>query len=261
MDREHARAVAAARFCWLGLAALAFDLANVTIKIPFLWRGVTVADAIEVVGVYVVLALYAWTARVVGEPDRARRGVLSAAAITYALGHGIHLAANSVHDMLQRTGTGDPWRLAILWDEYVGHYMVDAARIGFAVGLTWVERGATREACGEAPPFGGGATAFLPFARPALLYLGALAYGFIYFAAAVEGQTVPMALPFCAAYAAWSAGAALRDRRGGRLAGVSAPARAFFTAAAWISLLLFAVWGIWRQGFPEFTKTGILQGP
>ncbi len=79
--------------------------------------------------------------------------------------------------------------------------------------------------------------------------LGALAYGFIYFATGVEGQTVPLALPFSLAYAVWS----LARRRS-----ESGAVRAFYTIAALTSILLFLVWGVWHRGFPEFSRTGLL---
>ena len=79
----------------------------------------------------------------------------------------------------------------------------------------------------------------------------AAAYGFIYFATAVEGQTVFLALPFCVALAIY--GVAARSTPPSR-----APVRAFYVAAAFVSLLLFAIWGVWQRGFPEFTRTGIL---
>ena len=232
------------RLAALGFAALAFDLGSVLIKAPLAWRGVTWGDAIEVAGVYVVLLLY--------------RSIRSAATVRAAgtratlleLGHGVHVAANSAHDMLSVTGGADPWGLVTLWDEGIGHALADLGRVAFAIGLTWTESAAALVA-------GGGASR-AP-ARPEghrwLLPLGAVAYGFIYFGTAVEGQTAPLALPFCAAYAAWSAWRTLRSRRSGA---VDTPIRAFYTIASWIALLLFAVWGTMEGGLPEFTKVGIL---
>jgi len=228
----------------------------VLLKAPFVWRGVTWGDAIEVAGVYVVLALYRSVRRAATtEASGARARLLEFAAITYALGHGIHVAANSAHDMLSATGGGDPWGLVALWDEGIGHYLTDIGRIAFAIGLTWTESAAARGAARGAARDVAARSAARPDASRRLLLPGAAAYGFIYFATAVEGQTAPLALPFCAAYAAWSARRAIRA---GKTGAVDAPIRAFYTVAAWMALLLFAVWAAMEGGLPEFTKVGIL---
>jgi hypothetical protein len=238
----HTGAAISTRLLFLGLAAAALDLGSVYLKAPAAPTGVTVGDWISAAGAYVVLGLYAWVAATVGR-GRARPALLLlAAGITYALGTGIHLSANSIHDMLDRTGGADPWRLAYFWDETAGHYLVDAARIEFALALTSMERGAA----------GSEAAAGRPGGRAAIL-VGALAYGFIYFATAVEGQTVPIALPFSLLYAGWSV-LASRGRRGG----VPEPVRGFYTAAAVVSLVLFSIWGVWHRGFPEFSTTGFI---
>lgn len=211
------------------------------VKAPFAWRGVTWGDAIEVAGVYVVLALYASIAANAGAP---RRAILGFAATSYALGHGIHVAANSASDMLAATGGNDPWGVVTLWDERIGHYLVDAGRVAFAIALTWMESRVASEASGPSA------------SSRWLIGVGAVAYGFIYFGTAVEGQTAPLALPFCAMYAAWSLWSA--RRRSTEANGTGTPIRAFFSIAAWVALLFFAVWGFLQGGLPEFTKTGVL---
>jgi len=34
--------------------------------------------------------------------------------------------------------------------------------------------------------------------------------------------------------------------------------RTFYSIAAWVALLFFAIWGVLQRGLPEFTKAGIL---
>jgi len=222
----------------------------VLIKAPAIPRGVTWGDAIEIAGVFVVLAFYVWVAAALVRPGGPwPRGVsflLLVAFTSYALGHGMHVAANSIHDMMAETGTVDGWGLVTFWDEGMGHVLADVARILFVVALLGLER--TRSAGGDTEHLAGrsmiGVQRLLPIA-------GALAYGFIYFATSVEGQTVYLALPFCAILAIH--GIASRSTPQGH-----APIRSFFTAAAFVSLLLFAIWGVWHRGFPEFTRAGIL---
>jgi hypothetical protein len=229
------------RLLFLGVAAAAVDLCSVYLKLRAAPVGVTVGDWISGAGAYLILGLYAWVAAAAGAGRARTPLLLLAAGITYALGTGIHLSANSIHDMLDKTGGADPWKLAYFWDETAGHYLVDAARIGFAVALTRMERGGVSPAAGVSGSGGGLA-----------ILAGAIAYGFIYFATAVEGQTVPIALPFTVLYAGWS----LTSVRGG-LKG-AARVRSFYTAAALASLALFAIWGVWHRGFPEFSTTGFI---
>jgi hypothetical protein len=228
----------------LGIVALATDLGGVLWKTPLGPTGVTAGDWIDALATFVVIALYASIAS--GLAARARRpvpSILYVVATAYAMGRGIHLAANSIHDMIDHTGGADPWGLVYLWDEHVSHYMVDAARISFAVVLVSIE-GRSAAVAGNERTAGGRA-------GWAALLVGAVAYGFIYFASAVEGQTVPLALPYSLAFGVWGIGG------GGRVS-VYGPARAFFTVAALTSLFFFAVWGIWKHGFPEFSRTGFI---
>lgn len=235
------------RLVALGIASVAADLGAVFFKTPLGPTGVTVGDWIDALGAFVVIALYVWI--VSGLSARERRpypAFAHLAAVAYAMGRGIHLAANSIHDMIARTGGADPWGLVHFWDERVGHYLVDVARVVFAVGLASLERpsGSAGGTLGSGSGAGRGGRA--------AVVVGALAYGFTYFASAVEGQSVPLALPFSLAFAAWGVGSAARGRALG-------PTRTFFTGAALVSLLLFAVWGIWQRGFPEFTHAGLIR--
>jgi hypothetical protein len=210
----------------------------VLIKTPLLRPGVTLGDGIEAVGVFVVLALFAQTCRL------ARGwGLLAGfAAVTYAFGHGIHLAANSIHDLADRSGLGDPTGLLDFWDERAGHWLTESGRALFAVSLLAAPR---RDSVARGAPGGG----------PALLTaLGGVAYGFITFASAVEGQTVPLVLPF---YLVLAAIVPLSARVPGFAPG-ERWVRLFFLVAAATALLLFAFWGFWQHGFPEFTRAGIV---
>jgi hypothetical protein len=242
LGQDHARSLnQSTSLLLLGIASAAFDVGCVLIKTPFLRSGVTAGDAIEAIGVFVVLALFARVGRLAG-PDLPRSGgapragvLLGIAATAFAFGHGIHVAGNSIHDLADRSSLGDPTGLMSFWDENVGHYLVDSGRALFAIALTSISWGASSgSARGSAAALAGG----IPF-------------GFTVFASAVEGQTVPLVLPFTALYAGWSILARDPFRRGGAV-------RTFFTAAAWTSLLFFVIWGVWQRGFPEFTRAGIV---
>lgn len=227
----------AARLAWLGILSALLDVGSAYIKIPLAPRGVTAGDMIQLLGTLPLLALYASIALDLHarHPSPRLAFLLFVAGVTFALGSGIHVAANSIHDMLDHTKLGDPWGLAYFWDEHLGHYMVDASRAAFAVGLTALES--------KSP-------AASEDGAPWRLPLGALAYGFIYFATGVEGQTVPLALPVSIGFAIGSLA------RGGPW--TARPVRTFYAVAAIVSIVLFLIWGVWHRGFPEFSRTGLL---
>ena len=223
-------------------------------KTPFLRSGLTAGDALEAVGVFAVTALYVWIARSALAGGGGAPVLVVFAAATYAFGHGIHLAANSLHDLLLGAGGSDPSGLYDFWDEHVSHYLIDSGRVLFAGALLW---GTARTPAGlgslsadkGAPARGWGAAL--------ATVVGGAVYGFVTFTAAVEGQTVPLMLPLFALLAAWSA---LAQRRAPAERGSArATVLAFYAAASWTGLVFFAIWGIWQRGFPEFTRAGILR--
>ena len=229
-----------ARLAWLGISLAVLNLAAVYVKIPVLRPGVTVGDLIDIATPVILVFLYALVVRAVATAGsnagastaRFRAGprmLLAIGGFALVLGHGMHVAANSIHDAIARAGIQDPGGLVNWWDERVSHLAIDGSKVAMCLGLTALERGKSAEADG-------------------LLWLGAAAYGFIYFAGGVEGQTVMLLLPFCAAYIVWSV---LRGRP-------FPPVRRFYTLGALVSVVLFAVWGIWHRGFPEFSAVGLI---
>jgi len=222
------------RLAWLGIASAALDLGAVYVKVPVLRPGVTWGDLIDIATPFILVFLYALVLRALSvAPSSRTRLLLVVGGFCLILGHGIHVAANSIDDALARAGAADPQGLVDWWDEHVSHSLIHGSKAALCVALTALE--ARR---------GAGAAARLS----PLLLLGALAYGFIFFADGVEGQTVPILLPFAILYLAWSIG------RGRPWATV----RLFYTLAAIVSILLFATWGIGHRGFPEFSKVGLV---
>jgi hypothetical protein len=228
----------AVRLGWLGIASAALDLAAVYWKTPVIRPGVTCGDLVDVFTPILLVLLYALVLRQISvDPARDRRPRLFFAigCIAMLIGHGIHVAANSIHDAIDRAGLMDPGGLVNWWDEHVSHYAVHGAKALLCVALTTLEAGKNPS----------------EEKRPLLFWIGALAYGFIVFTEGVEGQTVPLVLPFVVLYLAWSVG------RGRPLA----PVRLFYTLAALVSILLFAYWGIAHHGFPEFSQVGLVPRP
>jgi hypothetical protein len=228
---------------WLGLAFLSLYMASVYIKVPFARAGVTLGDLIDMATPLILIFLYVRVGRALGAGTTATPGrswprlLLILGGFALVLGHGMHVAANSIHDAIDRARITDPYGLINWWDERVSHFTIDFSKIALCIGLTAIESGhdETGRSPGRVPALG-------------LLTLGALAYGFICFAAGIEGQTMALLLPFSILYPVWS----LTRRR------PFPPVRRFYTLGAMVSIALFTVWGVWHHGFPEFSAVGLI---
>jgi len=176
-----------------------------------------------------------------GTGDAADLAFMAFAAL-WLLGHGMHLSANSIHNLvdadtrrhtLDIAGTG-LYRLIYFYDEHLSHPLWYAGMLALASLLV------AREA--RVP-------ADLATAGRVTVAAGVV-YGFTLFCTFVEGQTVYLGLPFAALATAYT----LRARR--TLA--RRPLAAFFGVAFLVALLLFAGWGLYWRGFPQFTDVGLI---
>ncbi len=164
-------------------------------------------------------------------------------AAIWVMGQGMHLSANSVNNLAESmareggidiTGTSI-YQLTYFFDEYLSHYLWHIGVLGFA-GLL-IYREARQPAEGETIWWA--------------TILAGILYGFTLFAIFLEGQTVPIGLPFTVliVIASYLAG---RGKMGFR------PLTAFFFIATLIATLLFAGWGLYWGGFPEFSEVGLI---
>ena len=174
------------------------------------------ADWIDLITPYVVTGAAAGALRA-ARATRLTWMVFWFAAVLYTQGQSIHLAANSVCNAV-------PGQPAYLWDEHVGHYLW---YIGFALIV------ATLAATLSERRHRGGAGA----------HLLALLVGFTNFTNCVEGQTPILGIATAVLFVGW--GFVTRDGLG----------RVLLTGYGF-SLLLFAGFGIWQGGFPEFSTLG-----
>ncbi len=151
----------------------------------------------------------------------ATRGPVFAAVVAgvlYVHGHGVHLAANSIHN------EGVDTDVVYFWDERFSHIEAVLGWFGLVAAFCLAERISRRPAT----------------MSPALLTLAALLLGATFFTSTVEGQTWWLELPAAALFGVW----ALRAPR----PLLRAAAGAFAVGAA-----LIAVWAIWHGGVPEFS--------
>jgi hypothetical protein len=164
---------------WVALTALAYVVLHHLGLLPdglgAAPRETQWADWLDLLVPFLVLAPAAMALSVAPASRRAWV-VFGVGAVTYATGHGIHLAANSV-------GNADPGPTAHLWDEVVGHeiWYAGVALVVAALALTMAGR-----------------------PRPGWVgYLLALAVGATWASNAVGGGTVVTSLVVALAFAGW----------------------------------------------------------
>ena len=142
-----------------------------------------------------------------------------AAGVLYVHGHGVHLAANSIHN---EGAEGDA---VYFWDERFSHIEAVLGWFGLVAVFCLAERITPRSTEGSSPR---------------VLGLAAVLLGWTFFTSTVEGQTWWLELPAAALFVAWA---------------VRAP-RPLLRAAAGafaVGALLIGVWAIMHGGVPEFS--------
>jgi hypothetical protein len=228
---------------------LAYSLAFAAFLLvpPFLGFGrglhadTTVADVFDLLTPLVLIPL-SWAVFSRASPERPTATATTLFLVTAALwvlGHGIHLAANSISNLVDNAAATTPPTvrdLAHFYDEVLGHYLWHAGILGF--GALVIRR--AWEATFTATPV----NAALP-----VVLLSAASYGFTLFLIVVEGGTVPLSLPASALLAAaglwrWRAAHSLH------------PVIAMFVAAHALAVVLLLAWAIWQGGFPQFSDVG-----
>ena len=164
-------------------------------------------------------------------------------AVFWVEGHGIHLGANSINNLIgylaksqvvDITST-DIFTLTYFFDEYLSHYLWHIGILGLAALLIYREWHQPTEQ----------ATTWWA------TILGGIIYGFTFFCIFLEGKNVVMGFPYAAAIVIF---ALISERK--KLA--HRPVLAFFFIACLLAFLLFAGWGLYWGGFPEFSDVGLI---
>lgn len=195
------------------------------------------ADALDLLTPLILIPLYWLLFSDDHRVPRARNLVILflVLAALWTLGHGMHLAANSISNLLG-PGSTDVHDLVHFYDEVLSHYLWHIAIVGLSILLL----------SGLPTPRLHSALASWTTVIPA-----AFLYGFTYFAAVNEGGTVPFGLP-----AAVLVLLAILAKRRSHIR--SASLVAFFFLGYALALVLFAAWFAYWGGFPEFSATGLI---
>jgi hypothetical protein len=223
-----------------------FFLALIVLRIPFpLYPLMSCQDAIDLLTPLILIPVcWLMFKEAAGrESSRIEELVFIAFAVLWVLGHGMHLAANSINNLaeaLARTrgidilGTSI-YRLTYFIDEHLSHCLWHFGILGLA-GLTIYRESRS--------PRG------IPTVWPVMIPAGLL-YGFTYFCIFLEGQTVLLGLPFAVLVTLLSL---VFERNNLALR----PFLAFFFVASLAAVVLFMGWGLYWNGFPQFTDVGLI---
>ena len=202
-------------------------------------------DALDLLTPVVLIPLYGILFYAAGReaPELGATLVFLGLVSLWAAGQGIHLAANAIDNLMEAQAEAgliqlegnELYRLVYFLDEGLGHVVWHLGLLGLAGLLVWRE---WRDPAGQR-------TAWWPTG------LFGVVYGFILFAITVEGQTVWLGFPFAALLVVIGLAAGASRLRG-------QPLLAFFLVACGFACLLYAAWGIYWGGFPEFGAVGLL---
>jgi len=237
----------------LSLLTLAFAVCSViflnlliVLRIPFpLYPLISYQDAFDLLTPLVLIPIYWLLYRFSGDGQTspAEEVAFMVCAAIWVMGHGMHLSANSIDNLaealakkhvLDITAT-TIYQLDYFFDEQLGHYVWHIGTLALTAVLLWRE-----------------------WRKPAGLRtlwraagMAGLLYGFTYFAIFIEGQTVLLGLPFAVAVV-------LLALIWGRQRLAQQPVLAFFFIACLVALVLFAGWGVYWRGFPQFSDVGLI---
>lgn len=222
-----------------------FFLLLIFFRTPFsLYPLMSYQDALDLLTPLVLIPIYWLLFKFAsgGESNPTEEIVFMALAALWVLGQGMHLSANSIDNLIEALakrqvidvmGT-DIYRLTYFLDEHLSHYAWHAGILGLAALLIYRE-----------------------WQRPAgqtthwwTTALAGVVYGITYFCFILEGQTVPLGLPFAVVIALLAA-------VWGRRKIGQQPLLAFFFVACLVATLMFAGWGFYWGGFPQFTDVGL----
>jgi hypothetical protein len=223
-----------------------FFLLLIFFRIPFPpYPLISFQDVLDLLTPLVLIPMYwilfEYTAS--GKSSRVERIVFMILSSVWVLGHGMHLSANSINNLAEGlakkqqfdiTGT-DIYKLTYFFDEYLSHYLWHIGIIGLASLLIYRE---WRYPVGE--KIAGWAT-----------LLSGFIYGFTLFCIFLEGQTVPLGLPFTILITLLTLIWGLKKI-------TQRPIYAFFFIACFVAILLFTGWGLYWGGFPQFSDVGLI---
>jgi hypothetical protein len=154
----------------------------------------------------------------------------------WVLGQGMHLAGNSIMHLLKGMEGTNIYNLGNFYDERLSHYLWHFGVVGLSGTLIYRQW--------RNPLVEGKATTWITV-------LAGILYGFTFFAMVIEGATAPVGITFTVLVVIFMV-------IYGRKSLAQLPVLYFFLVACLLALILFASWGIYWKGLPEFSEVGII---
>ena len=228
------------------ILSLTFLLLLVFLRVEFQpYPLISYQDAFDLLTPLVLIPIYWLMFRYASNevPRLTEEIVFLVLAVFWIEGHSMHLAANSIHNLIDSLAesqvinikTTDIYTLTYFFDEYLSHYFWHIGILGLIALLIYRERQHPTEQT----------TTWWA------VILGGIIYGFTYFCIFLEGKNVMMGLPFAMAvmmFALISERMNLKQR----------PLIAFFFVSCCLAFLLFTGWSLYWGGFPEFSDVGLI---
>jgi len=226
--------------------SLVFFLALVFLRTPFpLFPLMSNQDALDLLTPLILIPIYWLMFKYASDkpPRLAEELAFLAAAVFWVLGHGMHLAANSINNLAGKLATGQEidilgtkiYALTYFYDERLSHYLWHIGILGMVSLLIYRE---WRSPAG---------TQTVWWAT----LLGGVIYGFTYFCVFLEGQTVILGFPFALILT-------LIGLLWGRKKLANQPLLAVFFVSCLVATILFIGWGWYWGGFPEISEVGLI---
>ena len=212
---------------------LIFVIVLVFLRVPFqLYPLMSWQDVIDILAPLVLIPIYFLLYRIdLKIPFNFSGLILFIVFATFwVAGHGMHLSANSINNLLAQSGmdTGNIYKLTYFLDEYLSHYIWHIGIVGLSALLVYRQ---------WENPFIEGKAMLLP------IVLGGLIYGFSYFLIIMEGNTAPLGVTFSIIVTLFIL---IWARKGLS----QQPVVTFFLVSYALSTILFLIWGVMWGGLP-----------
>jgi hypothetical protein len=228
------------------ILSLVFFLLLIFLRIPFpLYPLMSYQDAIDILTPLVLIPVYWLIFRNVTRNNASFSSEIAFMVMSacWAAGQGMHLAANSINNLIGSlaknqvidvTGT-DIFRLTYFLDEHLSHYLWHIGVLGLATILIYE---GWRQPAAEKSDW-------------RLIIPAGVIYGFTYFCIFLEGQTLPIGLPFAVLVT-------LLILIWGRSKLTQQPVLAFFLVTCLLASILYIGWGLYWCSFPQFSDVGLI---
>jgi hypothetical protein len=195
-------------------------------------------DALDILTPLVLIPLYWLLFRISGNtpPSFRENLVFIIIAALWVEGQGMHLTANSIRHLMGGIEGTDIATLSYFYDEVLSHYIWHFGIVGLSLLLIYRQwRSPFVE---EMPGY------WIPV-------VSGIIHGFSLFVIVVEAQTAPLGIPYAVVMT-------LFGIIWGRKRFRNQPLLLFFFITGLVAVVLFAIWGIYWGGLPEFSEVGII---